>query len=286
MFGRRLLSTTAAAGLLLGAVLATGGTASGAAASDALVRGAHFSPDTPGVDVYLTAFAGGTAKLWLSSVGYGDVSGYQRVTPGLYAVSMRLHGAAASTPAALSWTLNAGAGKAYTAAAVGMNKQLHGIVLRDELARPQTGSGSLRVIQAASAAPHVDVLAQGGPSIASGAAFATQTTYTAVPAGSVSIVARSVEKPSIEASANVAVAAGSIGTVVVLDTRSGGITLRTLLDAAGASAVPIGSVPGGGGGTASLPAERTDWLAFSLTIAGALAAFAGLVYWAGSRRRE
>jgi Domain of unknown function (DUF4397) len=286
MIGRRLLCATAVVGLLLGTGLSAGGAAAAAAAPDALVRGAHFSPDTPGVDVYLTAFSGGTTKLWLSSVGYGDVSDYQRVTPGIYAVAMRPHGAPASTPAALSWTLKAGAGKAYTAAAVGMNKQLKGIVLRDELAQPRAGSGSIRVIQAASLAPHVNVLAQGGPSIARSAAFATQTTYTAVPAGSVAIVARSVEKPSLAASADVAVAAGSIGTVVVLDTPSGGIALRTLLDAAGPGAVPIGSVPGGAGGTAGAP-HAGPWPGLSLMLAGGLAAMAGLVLWvAGARRRQ
>ncbi|MEP7021070.1 MAG: DUF4397 domain-containing protein [Pseudonocardiales bacterium] len=285
MIGRRLLSMIAAVGLLFGTALATCTSPASAAEPDALVRGAHFSPDTPGVDVYLTAFAGGTTMLWLSSVGYGDVSSYERVTPGLYAVAMRPHGAAASTPAALSWTLKAGAGRAYTAAAVGMNKQLKGIVLRDELAQPRAGTGSLRVIQAASTAPHVDVLAQGGPTIARDAAFATQTSYTAVPAGSISIVAKSVGKPSIQASAHVTVAAGSIGTVVVLDTPNGGITLHTLLDAAGAGTVPFGSVPAGGGATAAGAPQRTDWLALSVTVAGALAAAAGLMLWVGSRRR-
>ncbi|MDQ2749768.1 MAG: DUF4397 domain-containing protein [Actinomycetota bacterium] len=285
MIAGRLLRTAAAAGLLVGTVLVTGGGAAGAAASDALIRGAHFSPDTPGVDVYLTAFAGGTTTLWLSSVGYGDVSSYQRVNPGLYAVAMRPHGAPASTPAALSWTLTAAAGKAYTAAAVGMNKQLKGVVLSDELTQPRAGSGSIRVIQAASRAPHVDVQARGGPSIAHSAAFATQSTYTTVPAGSVSIVATSVEQPSITARADVAVTAGSIGTVVVLDTPSGGITLRALLDAAGAGAVPVGSVPGGGGATAGVAAPGTPWPALGLIVGGLLLAVAGLVVWTGSRRR-
>ncbi|PZS36711.1 MAG: peptidase [Pseudonocardiales bacterium] len=285
MTAGRLLRPIAAIGLLFGTALASCPSPAGAAEPDALVRGAHFSPDTPGVDVYLTAFAGGMTKLWLSSVGYGDVSAYQRVTPGMYAVAMRPHGAAASTPAALSWTLKAGAGRSYTAAAVGMNKQLKGIVLRDELAQPRAGTGSLRVIQAASMAPHVDVMAQGGPAIARAAAFATQTTYTAVPAGRVSILARSLEKPAMQASAHVTVAAGSIGTVVVLDTPAGGITLHALLDAAGASAVPVGSVPAGGGGTAAAPAQRTSWLALGVTVAGVLAAVAGLALWVGSRRR-
>src|SRR6266516_5787893 len=73
-------------------------------AQNAMIRGAHLSPDTTNVDVYLTAFSGGTTTLWLSSVGYGDVSPYQWLKPGEYAVSMRPHGAAPSTPAALRWT--------------------------------------------------------------------------------------------------------------------------------------------------------------------------------------
>ena len=59
--------------------------------SQAYVRGAHFSPDTGAVDVYLTAFSGGTSTLWLSSVTYGDVSNYEPIAAGVYAVSMRPH---------------------------------------------------------------------------------------------------------------------------------------------------------------------------------------------------
>ena len=79
--------------------------------------------DTAAVDVYLSAFSGGTSTLWLSSVSYGDVSHYSPINPGVYAVSMRPHGAAASTPAVLTWTVNIAAGSAYTAAAVGTNNR-------------------------------------------------------------------------------------------------------------------------------------------------------------------
>src|SRR5437879_10687996 len=95
---RRLLAALAAA-TLAGSVAMIAPPASGSAPA-ALLRGAHFSPDTPGVDVYLTAFSGGTTRLWLSEVGYGDVSGYERIASGPYAGAMRPHGAAASTPAA------------------------------------------------------------------------------------------------------------------------------------------------------------------------------------------
>lgn len=223
------------------------------AGGDAIVRGAHFSPDTPGVDVYLTAVAGGSVKLWLSGVGYGDVSPYQRFTPGVYAVSMRPHGAAASTPAALSWTLNARAGQAYTAAAVGMNKQLHGIVLRDQLTPPGSGRGLVRVIQAASRAPHAEVAATGGPVVTKDAAFATSTPYTTVPAGTLPVHANSVSKPSLAANASVKVASGSVSSIVLLDGKSGGLAIRTVADAAGAAIMPAGAVPAGGGGTAPRP---------------------------------
>jgi hypothetical protein len=221
------------------------------AGSDAVVRGAHFSPDTPGVDVYLTAVAGGSVKLWLSGVGYGDVSPYQRLTPGFYAVSMRPHGAGASTPAALSWTLNARAGQAYTAAAVGMNKQLHGIVLRDELTPPGAGHGLVRVIQAASRAPHAAVGAVGGIVVTRSAAFATSTPYATVPAGTLSLHANSVATPALATDASVHIASGSVSSVVLLDGQGGGLAIRTVVDAAGASIMPSGAVPAGGGGTAS-----------------------------------
>lgn len=279
---RSVLRVSAAACLVLAPAFFGTATAAGAASPAALLRGAHFSPDTPGVDVYLTAFAGGTATLWLSKVGYGDVSGYQRVTPGVYAVSMRPHGAAASTPAALSWTLNARAGKAYTAAAIGMNEHLKGIVLRDDLTQPSSGNASFRVIQAASRAPHVDVVAQGGPTIARGAAFGTQTGYTTVAAGSWPLVAHSIEAPTLQARADVSVQAGTVETVVVLDSTSG-ITLRTVRDAAGSRKVPAGAVPAGGGGPAAT--APTDSAALGLTIAGGVAALAGLTLWLRPRRR-
>lgn len=224
----------------------------------AMIRGGHFSPNTPGVDVYLTAFQGKTTTLWLSGVGYGDVSGYRRITPGLYAVSMRPHGAKASTPAALSWTLDARAGAAYTACAVGMNAQLRGIVLHDDLSPAPTGTARVRVIQAASRAQHANVVATGGPAIGRDVAFATSTSYTTVPAGNYVLKATAVGHASVATSASVSLRADTVHTVVVLDARGGGITLRTLDDASGAAVAPSGSVPAGGGGTAARPAGEGD----------------------------
>jgi hypothetical protein len=234
--------------------------ASGSTTRAAMIRGGHFSPDTPGVDVYLTSFAGKTTKLWLSGVGYGDVSGYERLKPGLYAVSMRPHGAAPSTPAALSWTLDARPGAAYTACAVGLNAQLHGIVLHDDLAPAPAGQTRVRVIQAASRASHADVTAIGGPTIARNVAFATSTHYTDVAAGHYTIKASAVGDSSIQASTPVSLQPDTVHTVVVLDSHGSGIAVRVLDDAAGASVPPVGAAPTGGGGTASSDDPDAGWV--------------------------
>lgn len=268
------------------ACLAVPGAASAAPAAEptAIVRGAHFSPDTPGVDVYLTAFSGGTSTLWLSSVGYGDVSAYRRLTAGLYAVSMRPHGQPASVPAALTWTLDAHAGSAYTAAAVGLNAQLHGIVLRDELTPPASGSGRVRVIQAASRAAHASLTATNGPVVTADAAFATSTAYATVPAGSWPLVARSDATPALTATSTVTISAGSVNSVVLLDAKGAGLTLRAVTDAAGAAVAPVGAVPAGDGGTATVPA-RDDRLAYGALAGGVLLAASGVLVMRRSRRR-
>jgi Domain of unknown function (DUF4397) len=274
-----VLAATAALALAAPALTSTRAAAAPATAN-AVIRGAHFSPDTPGVDVYLTAFSGGTSALWLTDVGYGDVSPYRAIASGLYAVSMRPHGAAASTPPALSWTLDAKPGAAYTAAAVGMNSQLHGIVLSDQLTPPAPGTGLVRVIQAASRAAHADVVAVGGQVVAQDAAFATSSPYRTVPAGTWPVTARAVGGTNLSTTANVSIASGSIDTIVLLDAKGSGLTLRTIVDAAGAALAPTGPIQTGGGGTAGSSSPPAALAALALAIAGLGAA----VFVRGRRR--
>ncbi|MCW2541177.1 MAG: hypothetical protein JWN95_2902 [Frankiales bacterium] len=224
--------------------------AGGATPAPALVRAAHFSPDTPGVDVYLTAFSGGTTRVWVPNAEYGQVSPYKRVQPGLYVVAMRPHGAAVSTPPVVSWNLDAKSGQAYTAAAIGANKALKTIVLNDNLSLPGTGTGRVRVIQAASRAPKADVDATNGPTVANDLAFASTSAYATVPAGTWTLRAEATTDSSISATAQVPVQSDSVTSLLVLDAPQGGITIRSVLDAAGAGTVPAGSVPAGGGGMA------------------------------------
>lgn len=246
----RAVSLSAAMFLAMAAVPMLTARADAAAAKDAFIRGAHFSPDTASVDVYLTAFSGGTSTLWLSDVGYGDVSPYRDIAAGTYAVSMRPHGAPASQKPVLTWTLDLKAGAAYTAAAIGMSAQIRGVVLTDTLASPPTGSGLVRVIQASSQAGHVSIRAKGGPVLTPDLAFGSITGYKRVPSGRWTLDAQSSTRPSLSATQVLSVHSASINSVVLLDTRGGGLAVHTLLDAAGTTDVPTGPVPAGGGGTA------------------------------------
>jgi hypothetical protein len=235
---------------LFGGVLVIAAPVASGAASNAYVRAAHFSPDTGGVDVYLTAFSGGTSTLWLSDVGYGDVSPYRAMPAGNYAVSMRPHGASAATAPALTWSVNLVAGSEYTAAAVGMSAQLHGIVLPDTTSMPSSGRAFVRVVQASSQAGHASVASSDGTTLTSDTPFGAASGYTSVAAGNQTFTASSTTQPSLTSSSQLTVSSGSVNSLVVLDQSGGGIVLRSVLDAAGAGVVPVGAVPAGGGGTA------------------------------------
>jgi hypothetical protein len=251
---RRINSRLVVVGMIVGASATLGLPGSSMATASpvetSMIRVAHFSPDTPGVDVYLTAFSGGTTSLWVPNAEYGGVSPYKRVAAGLYVVAMRPHGAATSTPAAVSWNLQVKPGQAYTAAAIGSNKALKTIVLHDDLALPAQGMGRVRLVQAASRAPTADVTALNGPVVASNAPFASTTAYTSVPAGTWTLRATDPSSPTVSTSASLAVRAGTVSSILLLDAKGGGITLRSVLDAASVGSVPIGAVPAGAGGTA------------------------------------
>jgi hypothetical protein len=286
--------------LVLAGVLATCAAILGVAASEpaaaapaelAVIRAAHFSPDTPGVDVYLQPFSGGALSLFVPNAAYAAVSPYRLVDPGVYLVTMRPHGAAPTTAALLSWTLDAKAGQAYTIAGVGTGNARHGVVLHDELTQPPAGTGRVRVVQAASRAPKAMVVAVNGPTLAANLAFATTTSYTQVPAGTWPLRANSAQDASLTTSSTVSIASGSVTSVLLLDGKTGGLAIRTVLDAASAPVPPTGAVPAGGGGMASVISGHSDRPRADLTLSlSGLAAMAGVAAVAGwialARRRR
>lgn len=259
------------------------------AAATAAIRAAHFSPTTPGVDVYLGSFNGKTSAVWVSGVRYGAVSPYRQIKPGLYTVSMRRHGMSTSSAAMLSWTLDARAGHAYTVAGVGAGSNVRGIVIPDDLSTPSNGTGRVRVIQAASRAPALTVQATSGPTIVRGAKFATTTGYATVPAGTWQVAASSDANPSLRASSAIKVAAGQIESVIVLDAKTSGITVRGLLDSASSGATPTGPVPAGGGATATSFTSSNHLVSNHLVTPALLALAASMmisVFTVGRRNRR
>ena len=238
------------AGLALATGALLGATPASAQTPDAMVRAAHFSPTTPGVDVYLSPFSG-EGKLWLSAVKYGTVSPYFRLTPGLYTVALRLHGHAATEPPALQWTLDAVGGRAYTVAGVGAGTSVKGVVIHDDLSTPSDGTGRVRVIQAASRAPTLTVTAtQGNQVVAKDVAFATTSPYSTVKSGDLSLDATATDS-SVSTTSTVDVKSATVTSVLVLDAQGSGITIRAIVDSSGTANTPRGPVSAGGGGTAA-----------------------------------
>jgi hypothetical protein len=249
---RKSTTVAAVAAVGLAGTIAFSAPAQARTAGYAEVRAAHFSPTTPGVDVYLSSFSGGTSTQWLSGVRYGGVSPYRRLAAGLYTIAMRPHGAAKTTKPMLSWTLDAKSGGAYTVAGVGAGASVRGVVIADNLSTPPKGTGRVRVIQASSRAPIVTVRATSGPVIANRARFATTTGYANVKAGTWKLQVQSDGTPPLTATGSVNVASGAVTSVLLLDGKSSGITVRTLLDAAGTGKTPKGAVSTGGGALGAL----------------------------------
>jgi hypothetical protein len=264
-----------ASGVLLtaAAVVGAAGTAAAAPASSGYgwIRLAHLSPNTPAVDVYLYSYGMPNAEIVLHHVSYGTVSPYEKVAHGEYTVAMRASGASPSSTPVLSSNLMVHPGHAYTVAGMGPEKELRLQVLDDRLSTP-TGKSLVRVIQASLKEHQVTVRA-GHRLLARDLAFASVTGYTADAPGKWPVHATGGAESW---SGTVPLTAGSIHTLVVLDTP-GGLSVTTLTDAAGSGAMPAGGAATGLGGTAPRPpAPALPWLA---GLASALLAAAAAAVW-------
>ncbi|MFJ6196316.1 DUF4397 domain-containing protein [Micromonospora sp. NPDC092111] len=244
---RRLTGTAGA--LLLGAALAaTGAPPAGAAPRDiGYVRLAHLSPDTPAVDVYLSA-PGDAAPQVFPAVGYGVVSRYLPLATGRYAVAMREAGAPVSEPPVLTTEVAVGAGEAYTVAGVGRYADLGLRVLVDDLSAPARGQAKIRVVQASVRAPVVDVAATDGPTIADAVRFATTTDYREVTPGRWRLRLGGGSGPTTDT--EVTLDGGRVYSLLVLDGKRGGLTTELREDARGGEVTPAGGVQAGAGGLA------------------------------------
>jgi Domain of unknown function (DUF4397) len=278
--GAVLARLAVAAALGAGSLLLSAGPAS--AEQPSYVRLAHFSPDTPNVDVYLSSYSRPNWKLVIKGVGYGALSAYQKLDPGLYTVAMRSAGAAASSPPVLSTSVRAVAGGAYTVAGVGPYASLGLTVLRDDLSLPPRNEVRVRVLQASARARQVSVKAVNGPTIAEKVDFATNTDYNTVAAGTWNIQVTSLDTPSLAVTMPITLDAGDVYSVLILDAARGGLKVETRTDAASGAVMPTGGVETGLGGTA--PGPGLPWLPIGLAGSAALALGTAAVWSRRSRR--
>lgn len=232
------------------ATSASAATATQAAAQTGKVRLAHLSPDTGPVDVALTAFGKGTMMMSAHNVAYGHLTAYQSMPAGHYTVTMRPAGSPSTAPALLSTDLTVSSGGAFTVAAEGPKKNLTEQVIHDDLSAPPTGRSKVRLIQAATTGKAVTVRAVGGPVLANAADYGTVTGYADVMHGPWSLKVQPTGTDAPAATPQVDLAAGSVTTLLVLNTPSGGVTVRATTDRAGASAMAVGGVQTGAGGAA------------------------------------
>ncbi|SOC48740.1 Sortase family protein [Blastococcus aggregatus] len=178
-----------------------------------------------------------------TGLGYGDVSGFGDLAAGSYAVSVRPAGSSPATAPALSARVEVPAEGARTLALSGGFADLTLSPLPDDPTAPATGTARVRVVAAAGGAAALDVAVVGGPVLASGLSLPAVSDYTPVPAGSVVLrLAGATGATDVP----VDVVAGTVVSLLVLDTPGGGLTVRPLIDATAPAVVPAGAVEAGG----------------------------------------
>lgn len=268
-----LMSVLGLGALASGVAIASVPAASAAMAhhhgNDGWIRLAHLSPNTPPVDVYLYSFGNSHAMIVLKHVAYGTVSPYEKVTAGEYTVAMRGVGASPTSQPVLSASMQVTADGAYTVAGMGPAKGLRLQVIPDRLTTPP-GRSLVRVIQASLRYQKITVDAN-HRTLAKNIDFAHVTSYVSTPPGSFEVHFAGM---GAKGSSDIALAAGSIHTLVVLDAAHSGLQIVNLEDAAGSAVPPVGGADTGLGGTAPAPAPSPVLWA-GLVAAGALIATAG-----------
>jgi len=256
--GARVAILLTAATLSLGTAAGTAAAAPASSMSPGTgwVRCAHLSPNTAPVDIYLYSFGDPQAMDVLRHVPYGEVGMYMKMPAGEYTAAIRKAGAPASTIPVLSTGFMVQAGRAYTVAAMGPARGLRLEALNDRLTTPH-GKSLVRVIQASLKEHHVTVRA-GTAALASNLAFGSVTRYGTDTPGQWMLHAAGGSETW---SGPVMLTAGSIHTLVVLDSPSG-LKVTNLMDAAGSAMMPSGGIDTGLGGTAPAPAPSPlPWLA-------------------------
>jgi hypothetical protein len=274
LWGRlMLIATVILVGLLGSAVPAVADTP--ATPATGWIRFAHFAPSQGPVDIWVDG------AVAVTDSSFKDVGAYISLAVGPHAVAVRPTGAPASTPAMATGTAVVSASTAITGAIVDVNGKLQLEMLNDDLSAPPAGDAKLRIIQSApglgsvSATLHPtatasDTAAQESATSAldiPDVAFASASPYLAVPTGTYQVaVTKEGESTTLVSGNNLPVTAGTVDSIVVLGAASSP-TIEVLSDAVGATAMPIGGMHTGEGGTADgLPHPSPIWPSMVLAL--------------------
>jgi hypothetical protein len=230
------------------------------------IRFGHFVPSQGPVSVTVGSLVLGTNLVFRS------VTPFVSVPAGTYTVTVRSSSATAGAPPLVTGTANIVNGGAVTAAAIASPTVSSGSpgavevkMFSDDLSTPTAGLAEVRVIHAV---PGLPVLtAHLTPSSARGSAALTSqpayslspvgygdaSPYVSVPAGTYQLKVGTAGKPSIVNGMNWPVKAGTVASIVLVETTSGP-TVEVLSDAVAVASAPIGALQTGYGGTAPKPA--------------------------------
>ena len=149
------------------------------AASNAMVRVLHASPDAPKVDVYVN----GAKVAPLSGIEFGTLTDYVKVPGGTYAVKVCATADATICPIDVP-ALAIAAGKHYTIAATNALATIEAQVLVDDPS-PKADKTQVRVAHFSADTPAVDVLTQDGSAkVVENLAYPKATDYLTLAPGS------------------------------------------------------------------------------------------------------
>lgn len=159
------------------------------------VRVAHFSPDTPAVEVYLNGESSGIQVL-----AFGNVSGWVELPAGTYSVAVAPAGTSAADAAIGPASLTLRGGSWTTIAAIGSltSGSLRPALIAENYSALDAGDARVTVFHGIEDAPAVDVILPDGTKLVSNLAFGRAAELT-VPAGTydLAVVAAGTSGPAV-----------------------------------------------------------------------------------------
>ncbi len=159
------------------------------------IRVAHFSPDTPAVEIFVNGEPSG-----IQALSFGDISGWVELPAGTYSVAVAPYGAGIEAAAIGPASFNLPGGAWITVAATGSLSAgtLGADVVREDYSPIPSGETRVTVFHGIEDAPAVDVILPDGTKLASNLRFGSSATISA-PAGTydLAVVAAGTTGPAV-----------------------------------------------------------------------------------------